>query len=170
MPHQASQLRYIVPAILAAALVAATPIAVAQKTDTLYESPQSGSRIRTTAAKWKFPFDKTYDELTDDEKAMLRSAYENLGADSDPPFPLNGMKKLTTNLRKAAGLMDAHGELFAAARVDETGAVKSVSFYTSPDPEFSKVVAYYFVKEKFKPALCHGDPCVMDFPLHVIFE
>jgi hypothetical protein len=36
-----------------------------------------------------------------------------------------------------------------------------------PSVDAARIVAYVLVKTKYKPAVCHGVPCIMDFPFSI---
>ena len=46
-------------------------------------------------------------------------------------------------------------------------AKTAVSVFESPDPEITRVAASVLMLSKFKPAVCAGRPCAMQFPLEV---
>src|SRR5436853_287091 len=47
------------------------------------------------------PLNKTYGELTDEQKAALHKMYEKLGPNDEPPFPAEGMKPIFNAVKKA---------------------------------------------------------------------
>jgi hypothetical protein len=53
------------------------------------------------------------------------------------------------------------------AKVGADGKVTNVSVFTSPDDKMTQIVASMLVLQKFKPAMCQGQPCAMDFSLNM---
>jgi len=134
------------------------------------ERPEAGSRIRPDAAIWALPFDKTYAELTDAQKRILRSAYIDLPPEDEPPYPLKGMKPVMRQISKAQRALLAKGSLFAVATVDASGDVQKVDFFETPNDQMARAVGFVLIKTKFKPGVCGGVPCVMEYPFQMRFE
>jgi hypothetical protein len=57
----------------------------------------------------------------------------------------------------------------ASVVVDSQGKPGAVTVYRSPDPQLSRLVAAALSFESFKPAVCHGQPCRMDYVLRLDF-
>jgi len=55
-------------------------------------------------------------------------------------------------------------------RIDEVGNAKSVSIYKTPDAKLSNVVAATLTRTRFKPGLCEGRPCAMDYVFKYYFK
>jgi hypothetical protein len=134
------------------------------------EQPEAGSRIRPDAAIWALPFDKTYAELTDAQREILRLAYIDMPPEDEPPYPLNGMKPFMRQISKAQKSLRVRGDLFAVATVDESGDVRKVDFFEAPSEQMAKAVGIVLIKTKFKPGVCGGVPCVMEYPFQMRFE
>ncbi|MFZ6801338.1 hypothetical protein [Undibacterium sp. Di24W] len=47
------------------------------------------------------PINKTYGELTVEQKATLHGYYDRIELGDEPPFPINGLKSIYEALRKA---------------------------------------------------------------------
>jgi hypothetical protein len=161
---------------LALALAAFLPLsALAQPADQKPEyklksdTPHTGTHLRHNLAVSRLPYDKTYTQLSDEDKHMLRSLYENMGPDDEPPFPLRGYKAIFKALSVIQQKMLVSGKLDIAVIVDANGEGTSVKIYSSPDPEIARVVATLMMIEKYKPAMCSGQPCEQEFPLKVNF-
>ena len=54
--------------------------------------------------------------------------------------------------------------------VDSQGRAKSVSVLQSPDPKMTQYAAGVLMLETYKPALCDGTPCTMQFPFRITFS
>jgi hypothetical protein len=140
------------------------------------EEPQIGSNLKRTVFEGSLPLYKTYAELGQEEKDMLKSAYEKMPGKDEPPYPEYGMQEIWTPLSKLHRLMVRDGILmrgnfYALVRVDGNGKGRSISILETPDTDFNKPAAIVLLKKvKYKPALCSGTPCVMDFPVRIEFE
>ena len=53
--------------------------------------------------------------------------------------------------------------------IDSQGKPVSVSVYQSPDPKMTQVVGTILMLQSYKPALCNGEPCSMQFPFRINF-
>ncbi|NKF23700.1 hypothetical protein [Solimonas marina] len=160
-------------AIAAASLVAigTTGVASAENPNTIYQdTPTTGTHITKPIAVDSFPLDATYDELTPAQKQAFRSQYENLPADTDPPYPLHGTRHMMKSISIAQQALQENGELSAIVNVDPYGKVKNVAFYAMPSKDVAKVVTYVMLREPFKPANCGGKRCAMEFPLNLTFR
>ena len=60
--------------------------------------------------------------------------------------------------------------MILTVRVDERGDAKSVSIYKTPDARLSNLVALMLTRSKFKPGLCEGRPCAMDYVFKYYFK
>jgi hypothetical protein len=63
------------------------------------------------------------------------------------------------------GGFDGHVQI--AVTVSPAGKALSVKLIKHPDLETAKFVAYLLVNTTYKPAVCGGQPCQMDFPFDV---
>lgn len=57
-----------------------------------------------------------------------------------------------------------------AATIDAHGNAIAVEVFKSPDPQMTKAMAGVLMLEKYKPAVCGGSPCQMQFPFRTIFR
>ncbi|KQV79767.1 hypothetical protein ASD15_17180 [Massilia sp. Root351] len=134
------------------------------------DAPRTGTNILHDLIVSPLPYNKTYAQLSPDDKRMLRGLYEHMGPDDEPPFPLRGYKTIFKALSEIQGKMLVVGELDIAVMVDANGEGSSVTIYKAPDPEIARVVATLMMLEKYKPALCSGKPCEQAFPLRAHFS
>jgi hypothetical protein len=137
-------------ALAAALTVLATPAAAA------------GGGIKS------LPYDLHYAQLSPAQQDIVRSRYESLSAEDEPPYPVDGMGALLRPLLESARRMRMDGWIDAIADVDADGTVRSVALYKSPDPVIiTPLVTRLLVAQKFKPGLCKGAPCAMPFALRL---
>ncbi len=135
-----------------------------------YETASTGSHIRRNAVLAELPFDKSYEQLTLEQQALVKSAYKDLPKGVEPPFPRDGVGVIADELKKAVQVIPVTGELFAVAQVDALGAVQSVSFFSAPNKNIAEAVSRILVSTPFKPASCNGVPCQMAYPLQLSFK
>jgi hypothetical protein len=112
-----------------------------------------------------YPLDRPYHRFTAPEKVALKSQWEAMAPDDEPPFPLEGMQALVLDIRDAARTLQVRGGLRLVAHVNGAGKVTKVDVHQSPDEQLTRFAAYRLVETRFKRALCNGKPCAMQFPL-----
>ncbi|MEY2689433.1 MAG: hypothetical protein RL375_3632, partial [Pseudomonadota bacterium] len=133
--------------------------------------PVTGTLIRRSIVDGSvLPINKTYSELSTNELAILRGYYEQMAPGDEPPFPLAGLKPIYEALSDGKDKFRSRGDLLLAAEVDATGEVSGVKVYKSPDPDITKFAASVLLLTRFKPAVCNGKACKMDFPISVVFR
>jgi hypothetical protein len=132
--------------------------------------PHTGSFVRRTVVRAvKIPINRRYDELTLAEKATLSQDYELASPDDEPPFPAEGLRSILVAIHKAHEKLLVSGDLFMIVDVGADGEAKSVKAVQSPSPEMAKFVGSLFYITKFKPAVCEGKPCAMQYPFRLSF-
>lgn len=160
---------------LAAVMAACCTAAAAQEDapEAVYrikDETHLGSNIpRTIVTSSIVPINLRYAQLSDQHKAALRSQYEAMAPDDEPPFPADGLKPLYDALWRVHHKLLVRGELSLIATVMPDGSVSQVQALRSPDPELTRGAAALLMATPFKPAVCHGQPCRMDFPLKMRF-
>jgi hypothetical protein len=94
--------------------------------------------------------------------------YESLAEGDEPPFPEAGMKPIFSKLKQGQHVLQARGELNLEVTVGPTGEaieVKDFGGVTGANAyEMTNYAQSLLVMTKFKPAVCQGKPCVMQFP------
>jgi len=125
--------------------------------------PHIGTRLIPVPDETQLPFDKPYEKLTAAEKNLVRSKYENLGPNDEPPYPLDGMRAISEDVVKVQKRVLANGRFQAAARVETDGHASKVSIYALPDERVKEILSWILLKTKYKPGKCNGKPCAMDF-------
>jgi tetratricopeptide (TPR) repeat protein len=150
--------------------------ALAQQRYTIkQDEPTTGSHIRREQIISSLPLDKRYSELTNEQRNAVKSQYEQMAEDDEPPFPVNGLGpvyKAISEIHKKIVLRDRYGlgvsgPLAMHIQVDSQGNATSVSVYQSPDPEMTKSAATIAMLTRYKPAMCGGQPCAMVFPVRM---
>jgi hypothetical protein len=136
-----------------------------------FENPPIGSHIRRDAMRGSpIPINRSYHELTPEQRAIVHRWYESIAPGDEPPFPLDGLKPVHDAIRKVQTKLLVAGELFLIATVEANGEVAQVKAIGSPGPEMTKFASTIVLLTKFKPAVCAGRPCKMDFPLWYVFR
>jgi hypothetical protein len=138
------------------------------------ESVPVGSNIpRSVTLSSKLPFDRSFAELTPEQKALVRGQYNNLNDPDAPPWPESGLRTIFKELNRDLINLRAKvepGRVMAVARVDERGQVQSVQVYKTPNDAATAAVSRALVHVPFKPAMRDGKPVAMDFLLDVTIE
>jgi len=136
------------------------------KTRNMQSASQETGTIIRKDIRWdsKIPLNKTYAELTPEQKAELHKMYENLPAGDEPPFPEQGMKPIFSAIKKAQRIRQARGEINMAVTVDAQGnATKVEDRGGVHDIQMTEIAQQVLLLTKFKPAVCSGQPCTMQF-------
>lgn len=134
------------------------------------EQPRTGSHIRQDVAHSSIPINLPYAQLSPDDRSAFNANYESIAEGDEPPFPLKGLRALIDPIQKAQEKLFARGELFLVATIGPDGKARQVSSYRSPGPEMTNFAAQALMLTPFKPAICSGKPCTMDFPLRMTFR
>ena len=125
-----------------------------------------GSNIpRTVMRDSLLPFDRTWQELTPEQRLVMKSHYEAMAESDEPPFPLRGLRVIYTLIETVARHTGDRGPVVMNLSVDSQGQVASVAVIQSPSKEYTQGLARALLQVNFKPALCDGQACRMDFPV-----
>jgi hypothetical protein len=125
-----------------------------------------GSHIRGEAAHSSIlPINRSYEQLTNEERAIVNGWYEDMAPGDEPPFPREGTKPIIDAVRKAQEKLLASGKLFLVATVEPNGRASAVKVLRTPSAEMAKFAGSVLLLTKFKPAICGGRACRMDFPM-----
>ena len=141
-----------------AALIASSPVAVAD------------AYLDRIVMRGTLPYDRSYEQLSPEQKAVLRAEYDSVGPKDEPPYPKYGLSDVADAVARMPRRATLEGEVILTVRVDERGDAKSVSVYKTPDAKLSNLVAYTLTRTKFKPGLCEGRPCAMDYVFKYYFK
>ena len=144
-------------------LFISSAVAAAPKQYKLMGDRLPGTKFKQVIATSPIPFDKKYDELTAEQKQIIRANYGGLKDSEKPPFPANGTKSIYKAIHQAHKDIARPGSLFLIAMVDETGKVENVSVYQSPHDSMTQFATNVLFNTPFEPATCAGTPCKMEF-------
>ena len=129
-------------------------------------TPATGTSIkRKIVAGGTVPINQTYAQLAEEHRAYYRSFYNNMPVTDEPPFPKEGLISIFKPLTKVQGTLRSQGEVEMYVKVDASGQPLSVSVYKTPDLKTTEEIAKILMLIEYKPAICSGRPCVMEFPL-----
>jgi len=136
----------------------------------MHEASSTTGSVLRRDLKWtkKIPLDKTYEQLTPEEKAALHALYKSMPPGDEPPFPLAGIRPLFNAIRRGQQIVHASGRLDLAVTVDATGKATEVSDFGGVEGNNAYQMTQYagsvLLMTKFKPAVCSGKPCQSQFP------
>ena len=132
----------------------------------------TGTIIRK-GLKWNsdIPLNKTYDQLTDQQKLQLASLYESMPAGDEPPFPIQGLKPVFNSITKGQRIVRARGQLNMVVNVSPEGNAVDVVDLGGVGGvnarEMTQFAQSVLLMTKFKPAVCSGRPCKSQFPFQL---
>ena len=134
-------------------------------------SPTTGSNIpRNDVTGGAIPLNRRYSELTREQQAILKSRYEAIAENDEPPFPVDGLEPLLSAISKGQQKFLARGVMEIHVEVDANGSAKSAQVFQSPDADLSKFAATVLMLTQYKPGVCAGVPCAMAYPFRMTFS
>jgi hypothetical protein len=114
------------------------------------------------------PLNKTYEELSPEEKAEFHALYEAMPPGDEPPFPIHGLRPVFNNIKKGQQIVRARGRLNMIVTVGPDGKAIDVMDMGGVGGvnalEMSRYAGSVLLMTKFKPAICGGKPCKSQFP------
>jgi len=132
------------------------------------ERPVTGTMIeRPVIMGAHIPLDKSYAELSPEQQSMVKATYGNLGASDEPPYPLNGLKSVSQRIANADVSAAVDGELVVQVDVNSSGDATTATVVQTPNVRVAQIAATALQREKYKPAICRGQPCAMPFMYRV---
>ena len=157
--------------VLAVALLAGCATTEPPKPEFGIKEDWSGTGIRRYAVRTAgIPINKRYGELTAEQRAIILNWYEKLEPGDEPPFPAEGLKPVHEAILRGQTRALVEGQLLLLASVSSSGDVDSVKIFRSPSAPMTEYVSGVLMLTKFKPALCGGVPCRMEYPFTFTFE
>jgi hypothetical protein len=131
---------------------------------------ETGTRLGRAAARAEgLPLNRRYAELDANEKAIVRANYEGMPEADEPPFPADGLLPIFKALHRGVEKDAPLGVLTLVADVDSSGKVRHVDSFGKLDADFARFASRVLAGTAFKPAVCAGKPCNMQYVLRVQF-
>ncbi len=166
---------FYLPLVLSLCLSSFSALAQTNKDTGYYlleEETRTGTVLRRKIATYSaLPLDKGYEELSAEQKALLRSAYEAMPENDEPPYPIGGLAKTYLNTYKALRKMGLHvAEISVLVDVNSLGVAENVSILSATDIDLGKFAAKLLLAHKYKPAVCGGKACKMQFLADLTFK
>ncbi len=127
--------------------------------------PDTGTLLARTEVRSALPSNAGWDGLTPEQKDIVRNRYPALEPGDDPPYPANGLVEFNRLIVAAAGKFNARGLLRLNVLVGADGKAKEVRRVGSFDDDVVRFVAAAAMALRYKPAVCHGEPCEMLYPV-----
>ena len=134
------------------------------------DTPQTGTRILARNTRSPVPPGANWDALTSEQKDWIRTRYQTLEQGDDPPYPVNGTSEFFKVAQAASqAFPDARGKLRLYILVGKDGVPKSVRKAGTYNEDITRHMAAAAMAIRYKPALCHGEPCEMVYPFELNF-
>jgi hypothetical protein len=144
------------------------PVPASDARYTLRSDSITGTHIRPLAIRnGVVPFWHSYAEMSDAERAAVRSWYPLLDDNDEPPYPIHGTAQMYKTILDVTSLTPVRGNLHIVVDVSESGDATKVTVHATPDPDLATIISYIAREQKYKPGKCAGMPCAMKFPLSV---
>lgn len=135
------------------------------------DRPVVGTNILDTRAVGFLPLDATWNTLTESQRDLIRSYYPALEDGDEPPYPLHGTRNLFKQISKVySHFTDFQGTALLLVTVGANGMPATVKSIGVPNAELGRYLALVAMDQRFKPALCRGQPCEMIYPLKFEFS
>jgi hypothetical protein len=144
--------------------------------DRTYELRETDSRSvhklgQTVLPQTFVPPDKGWADLTGPQRDTMRSYYPALEAGDEPPYPVGGPGTIYKEMLKARDAFSPlKGRLSLYVLVGKDGTPKNVTMIGSPHPKLTQFMSIVTMRQQYKPAACHGEPCEMIYPVVVQFD
>jgi len=117
------------------------------------------------------PLNKTYEQLTPEQKAELGALYEQMPPGNEPPFPIQGLRPVFNSIVKGQRIVRARGTLNMVVNVSPEGKALDVIDLGGVGGvnarEMTQFAQSVLLMTKFKPAVCAGKPCKSQFPFQL---
>lgn len=131
---------------------------------------ETGTVIKRKGVKASIPLNYSYAQLSEEQKLAVREQYEGMPAADEPPYPLKGLAPFLRDVYAAQRILQVQGKLVLAVQVNSQGEGKEVAIFESPDDKMANFAAAAAIKQRYKPGVCGGVPCTMDFVYTVAFN
>ncbi len=136
------------------------------------DRPKTGSIIKRAAVQSSaIPVNKAYHELSTAQKNIIKSRYENMAENDEPPYPIDGTAPGYKAVHQAIQkIRVSHGHLSLLVDVNSDGVAENVHIMETPDEKLGEFAAKVMLLQKFKPAVCGGEPCKMQYPFDLLIR
>lgn len=125
---------------------------------------------RKIVGDFVIPFNASYEQLSQQQRRMVRSWYPMLDDSDEPPYPVRGLESVYRAIHKVNARDPAEGKLSMVVMVDSDGKATAANIFVTPNPAIAKLAGFLAMKENYKPARCSGKPCAMAFPYAMHFQ
>ena len=169
-----NQLVHLARALGATALVFASAPVFAQDARPTY-GLRSDPSIANPAISYyvtkgsRIPIYKRYEELSSEERSTLKEMWQSMPNEDEPPFPLYGLKPIHASMARVQQKLLVEGPLVLIASVSSSGDVTEIKALGLPSQEMVNAAARILFDTKFKPGVCAGQPCAMQYPFSFNF-
>ena len=153
-------LKSLIPALALALLPTGAALAQTSAPTAAY-APRTEEALPPGAA---YPMKKKFDSLSPAERAALRALYDGMPEKDEPPFPKAGMAPIMSDVAELAGVAKVTGLVSIFVNVDAAGNATGVRIMKAPNIDVAKAISFILVQAKYKPAMCNGAACAMEFP------
>jgi hypothetical protein len=160
-----SPLIALASALILSVLASTAAAAKDDPTYVMYGEARTGSRIAPKVVTSPVPVNVTYQELSEAEKAKIRANYDSMPAADEPPFPKAGLAPIWEAVTDQRHTSNQVGDVVVVASVDKDGIVREVAVYNTTSNNMTRLISTALAATEFKPAVCDGTPCAMDFIL-----
>lgn len=138
----------------------------------LHSLPRPDQFARATSpgavtTKEGVPLNLRWDQLSDAQRAVVRSWYVDIPPGDEPPYPRDGLRPVIDAVWQGQHRMRDTGDLMVVATVNGRGETEEVKAFGTTDKALVDYISRVVMKTRFKPAVCGGAPCRMDFPLNL---
>jgi hypothetical protein len=112
-----------------------------------------------------------WSDLSEGERQTIRQRYVALAPGDEPPYPSEGMRPVMVRLGQAVNIDRSFAGLVRMnVLVGADGKPKSAATIGKIPPEIARFMGSVMMLTFFKPAVCDGKPCEMQYPLFFHFE
>jgi hypothetical protein len=115
------------------------------------------------------PPDRSYAQLTPEQKQVVRAHYPGMSGNDEPPYPIQGTKPIYEAIEELHEDHKAQGVVQLVVNVDSEGNATSVNVVKSTIPSFTRPIAYILMLQKYKPGVHGGIPTAMQYPFQMRF-
>ena len=135
------------------------------------DEPRLGSHIRSDRFRGRsIALNLPYHQLPVQDRLALHNWWEHIEPGDEPLFPAGGLVSIYRLIGSVNERRHQQGELLVVATVNPQGLASEVRILASPTPELGEATAKILLATKFKPAICAGAPCTMDFPVRLVLH